>query len=66
MKIFVFGAGASLAAQNQGIYTKRHPERAPLTDNLFDEQYRGSITAGLNLNTEQYKTLIKNMVLNSG
>lgn len=47
MKIFVFGAGASQASQNQVTYTSSHPERAPLADDLFSEQYKDSWIEGL-------------------
>lgn len=40
MKLFIFGAGASLAAQHSQTYTDGHAERAPLVDQLFDEKYK--------------------------
>lgn len=46
MKIFVFGAGASLAAQHSTTYTEEHAERAPLVDQLFDEKYKVYMLSG--------------------
>lgn len=40
MKLFIFGAGASLAAQHGLTYTEGHPERSPLVDQLFDDKYK--------------------------
>src|SRR5581483_504423 len=53
MKIFVFGAGASVDAQNQVTYTKGHPERAPLVNDLFNEQYKEMMVEGLNFDIEE-------------
>lgn len=47
MKIFVFGAGASLAAQNPSSYGKGHNQRAPLVDELFNEEYEASMVEGI-------------------
>lgn len=52
MKIFIFGAGASQAAQSQETYTENHPERSPLVDALFNEQYKNIVTEVLNFNTD--------------
>ena len=53
MKIFVFGAGASQAAQNQTTYTEGHSERAPLADDLFNERYQDAYIEGLTFDIQE-------------
>jgi len=59
MKLFIFGAGASVDAQNQVTYTEGHPERAPLVNNLFNEQYKDMKVEGLNFDIEECRAKIK-------
>lgn len=42
MKVFIFGAGASLGVQDQEKFKSGHPQKAPLIDELFDKQYKPS------------------------
>lgn len=53
MKIFVFGAGASQAAQNQQTYTENHPDRSPLVNELFDVKYQTQIVDGMNFDINE-------------
>ncbi|MCL4363802.1 hypothetical protein M1328_01025 [Patescibacteria group bacterium] len=53
MKIFVFGAGASQAAQHELTYGREHPQRAPLMNELFNKQYNDNIVNGLNLDINE-------------
>lgn len=59
MKIFVFGAGASQAAQHELTYTDSHPERAPLVDQLFNEQYSYGMMDGLSFDINECRTETK-------
>lgn len=59
MKVFIFGAGASVDAQNQVTYTKEHPEKAPLVNDLFNEQYKEMMVNGLNFDIEECRRMIK-------
>jgi len=59
MKVFVFGAGASQAAQNQSTYTESHNERAPLVDGLFNEQYIACMRPGINFDIEECRAKVR-------
>ncbi|MEN9407636.1 MAG: hypothetical protein RLZZ455_852 [Candidatus Parcubacteria bacterium] len=63
MKIFVFGAGASQAAQNQTTYTNEHQERSPLANDLFNEQYQAALTEGLTFDVQECRDHAKSIGL---
>lgn len=59
MKVFVFGAGASQAAQDQVMYPPGNSGRAPLVDELFSSQYGGTLPDGLSFDIEECRTKIR-------
>ena len=59
MKIFVFGAGASLAAQNPSTYHENHYQRAPLVDGIFNKAYKGSMVKGIEFDLPSIRKEVK-------
>ncbi len=53
MKVYIFGAGASQASQDRTTFEYSHPQKSPLTNELFNPQYKEYIEHGISLDQEE-------------